>query len=490
MATTQNNIQALINQIQAAANYPASKMNPLLTDILSAAYGPLYVGDIPPSNTDDENDGYRPGSVGYDNSAERFYICESALPGNASWILIPADASFTIVNFKASTTNTSVSTNVNTSIVKVTNASILNTGNSIKLPDSPYIGKTVIIYFANAINIFSIRNSEGVLVNGASALSIPLGQQYTFTYSGTAWEIVGVNNTTAGSPSGVDASNSGGTVVTNVSNLKFLGTAVTVSNAGSGVADITISPLTGLDIKEGGTTTKASAQFLNFNANNFNVAVNGTGADVDYVSTFNLFRAASSTPLGPVKGIRFTGAAFDWSAPIVTIGTADTAVINFQGFKTFLGDPDAAYQPTPANGVGESYSNGSLGTFLNRVYVCTDNNDDGATWIRIADDNGIETFNGASNTTDAINASTGYVIINDNNTGIATYTIQLASFAYVGKVVDIYIGRDIFSSFKVINPNNTIILNRTYTGTVVSKESSFSFICTSTASQGQWSRIR
>ena len=228
MALTQNQIIALIDEIQPAADYPATKMNPLLTKILAAAYGPMYIGALPPSNTTDENAGYRPGSVGYDTVTKRYYICQSALAGNAVWILIPADSNYLVAAY--TTTAQQVVCSVNTTVVKCSNDSVGgNLGCSLKLPANPYIGRTVLVYFDDSIITFTVRDSSGTAVNDAISLTIPAGQQYTFTYSGTAWELVGVSNIAPASVSGVDVANTGGVVTNDTNKLTFLGTGATVA---------------------------------------------------------------------------------------------------------------------------------------------------------------------------------------------------------------------------------------------------------------------
>jgi hypothetical protein len=483
---TQQSILDLINEIQPAAFYPADKMNSLLTNILAAAYGPFYFGEVPPGDTDDENNGYRPGSVGYDASTKRYYVCQSALAGNAVWILIPADSSFQLAGF--ANPLQVIACETNTTVVKCTNNSIgSNQGCRLKLPPNPYTGKTVIVYCANSFLFLTLANSANVAINGGTNLTIPEKQQYTITYSGTAWEIVGVSNITPSAISNVDVANSGGVVTSDTNKLTFLGTGATIANDLAGGTNITINPLTGLDIKEGGTTTKASAQFLNFNANNFNVAVNGTGADVDYVSTFKLFR--SSTPVGDINSIRFGGPAFDWNGINTITISSGIGQIYLDGFKPWYGNSSNP-EPDPADGVSLSYSTGSIGTYLNRVYICTSNSDDGAVWNRVSEDYGVQLFGGANNFTDYVGEEVASVIIPANPDGaISNYTIQLADRPYVGKVVTIYIGRTILDSFKVNTANGFTAINKSGV-MAVPAESSFSVVCTSTALQGQWLRLK
>jgi hypothetical protein len=91
---TQAEIQLLIDQIVTNANYRANQLNPLLTDMLTASYGPMYIDDVPPTNSNDETQGYRLGSIGYDTISQRFYICKNPAAGAAEWQLIPVDANY------------------------------------------------------------------------------------------------------------------------------------------------------------------------------------------------------------------------------------------------------------------------------------------------------------------------------------------------------------------------------------------------------------
>lgn len=481
MAATQNDILALINEIQPAADYPAVKMNPLLTNILAAAYGPMYMGVVPPGNTNDETDGFRPGSVGYDSSTQRYYICQVATLNNAVWTLIPSDSNFQVAAYTQP--GQSVICGPNVSVVKCTNDNVsANQACKILLPSNPYQGKTVIVYLYNSFIGFYIRNSAGVDVVGASGLIVPAGQQYTLTYTGTAWEIVGVSNINPAELSPISISDSDGVVTSNSDNLTFLGTAVTVDDDGVGGTNITINPLSGLDIKEGGTTKKVAAQFLNFNDNNFNVTDSGTGgANVDYVSSFELFR--SSTSVGDIKSIRFGGPAFSQNIGTVTIAS-DVGQVYLDGFKSWYGDVNNV-KPSPANGVAESYSTGSIGTYLNRVYVCTNNSDDGAVWNRISEDYGVEILTPSSNSTSILLVETASVCITDSPVSISNYIIQAGGGPYVGKVISIFFGRAVTGYFKFFNAGGV----EKYSLSSVSQFTTLRFICTDVSSQGQWRRI-
>jgi hypothetical protein len=429
---TQNDIIALINEIQTAADYPATKMNPLLNNILSAAYGPMYIGSVPPGNTIDENAGYRPGSVGYDTVTKRYYICQSAIAGNAVWILIPADSSYQVAAY--TTTAQQVVCSVNTTVVKCSNDSVGgNLGCSLKLPANPYIGRTVLVYFDDSIITFTVRDSSGTAVVGASSLTIPDGQQYTFTYSGTAWEIVGVNNTTAGTLSGVDVANTGGVVTTDTNKLTFLGAGATVANDGSGGTNITINPLSGIDIKEGGTTVKTAAQFVNFNADNFDVTVDGVGASVAFNQRIEVKKNTAAIS-SQATGFDFKGPLFDSVAMNGTI-----AELTMNGAKTWI-NPTSAAIPSANDDISDGYSTGSIGRntgSLLRTYVCRSNALGAAIWDQITLDYKTEQLSVVSGGSYGLNAPTTFVKLLGSST-VSSVTLNAPYYPYEGKTLTVY----------------------------------------------------
>jgi len=476
----QSDILALINEIQPAADYPATKMNKLLTDILAAAYGPLYVGGVPPSNTTDETFGYRPGSVGYDTITERFYICETALSGNASWILIPTDAKFSTINYKASFDI--VSTDANVSVIKTTNTNLANVLCGIKLPPNPFIGKTVLVYFKDAISQFTVKDSAGVNVVGASSLTIPAAQQYTFSYSGTAWEIVGVNNTTAGSSSGVDVSDSGGTVTTGTNNLTFLGTGAVVADDGIGGTNITINPLAGVDVTRGGTTVTA-AQEITF-TNNFALTGAAGVANIAYVSKLAI-KTDGTTITGPgstIGGFDFKGSMFS-EVPVVLNGS--TAEITLNGAKVLSMSGDVT--PTASNDSSQGYSLGSVarntGT-LQRTYICRSNTVGAAIWDQVTEDNGFQLLAAiVNNGSDQINYNVSSLELKSASASITSYVSKAPLFAYTGKKIHIYsnltIGTFRFKSPSLLTEYFTCNIPA-FTGIVA--------VCTNGATQ-TWTRI-
>jgi hypothetical protein len=476
----QSDILALINEIQPAADYPATKMNKLLTDILAAAYGPLYVGGVPPSNTTDETFGYRPGSVGYDNITERFYICETALAGNAIWILVPTDAKFTTINYKASFDV--ISTDVNVSVIKTTNNNLANVLCGIKLPPNPFIGKTVLVYFKDAISQFTFKDSAGVNVVGANALTIPAAQQYIFSYSGTAWEIVGVNNTTAGTSSGVDVSNSGGTVTTGTNNLTFLGTGAVVADDGIGGTNITINPLAGVDVTRGATVV-AAAQSIDFTSN-FTVTADGTGADVAFVSR-TIIKQNGTQLTGPgntIGGFDFKGPMFS-EVPVALNGS--TAEITLNGAKVL--SLTGSLMPTASNDSTQGYSLGSIArntVDLQRTYICRVNTPGGAIWDQVTEDNGFQLLTAiVNNGSDQINFNVSSLELKSASASITSYVSKAPLFAYTGKKIHIYsnlaIGTFRFKSPSLLTEYFTCNIPA-FTGIVA--------VCTNGATQ-TWTRI-
>jgi hypothetical protein len=478
---TQSDILALINEIQPAADYPATKMNKLLTDILAAAYGPLYVGGVPPSNTTDETFGYRPGSVGYDTLNKRYYICQSATAGNAVWILIPADSSYQVAAY--TTTAQQVVCSVNTTVVKCSNDSVGgNLGCSLKLPANPYIGRTVLVYFDDSIIAFTVRDSSGTAVNGASSLTIPAGQQYTFTYSGTAWEIVGVNNTTAGTVSGVDVANTGGIVTTDTNKLTFLGTGATVADNGTGGTNITINPLAGVDVTRGATVVTA-AQSIDF-TNNFTVTADGTGADVAFVSRTTIKQNGTQLtgPGNTIGGFDFKGSMFS-EVPVAL--NASIAEITLNGAKVLTMTGDVS--PTASNDSSQGYSLGSVGRNtgnLLRTYICIGNAVGAAVWDRITEDNGFQLLGAiVNNGSDQINYNVSSLELKSASASITSYVSKAPLFAYTGKKIHIYsnlsIGTFRFKSPSLLTEYFTCNIPA-FTGIVA--------VCTNGATQ-TWTRI-
>jgi len=434
---TQAQIQVLIDQIQPNANYRANQMNPLLTDILTAAYGPMFIDNAPPTVSEDETGGYRPGSVAYDTLSQRFYICKDATAGAADWVLIPSDANYEYKSY--ANPSEGISLGQNTSVFKAYNTNtVVNITCSVSLPADPYAGKVVILYFENAMDQFDINDSTGTPIFAGASLTIPAGQQYAITYGGVQWEIVGVSNINPSTLSGVAVSE-GATNIPNTTFLNFIGAAVTVTPSGAG-ANVTINPVSGIDVKEGGTTIKPAAQFVNFNATNFDVTVNGLGADVAYLSSLGVRKdyVSKSTT---ATGFNYLGTMFE----DITM-SGNEALITSNGALTWYGFSNMIPSVNDDETLG--YSRGSFGINvgnLKRNYICIDNGTAAATWVSISEDNGYESPALLAAPALQLISNTANVAFAAVST-LAVTRINLPAFPYIGKKVYISFQSDVTSA--------------------------------------------
>jgi hypothetical protein len=480
---TQAQIQALINQIVPGANYRANQMNPLLTDILTAAYGPMFIDNAPPAVSEDETQGYRPGSVAYDTVSQRFYICKDATAGAADWVLIPADANYEYKSY--ANPSEGISLGQNTSVFKAYNTdTVVNITCSVSLPADPYAGKVVILYFENVMNQFDINDSTGTPILSGASLTIPAGQQYTITYGGVQWEIVGVSNINPSTLSGVAVSK-GATNVPNTTFLNFIGSAVTVAPSGSG-ANVTINDTAGVDMQRGGTLRKAAAQFINFNSYFFDVDPNGIGADVTFVQRITVTKntAARTTTANTFD---FNGSLFD------TVSTGTTATVTMNGAKTLT----LAGTTIPAvtdDGIA-GYSRGSVaintGTLL-RTYICTDNTTGAAQWRRITEDNGYEspTLIARAVGDITLSPSTANVVFAALASPINGASIVLPANAYVGKKVFISFRSDTTSGVQIRNGSaNLQFTTSAISGATTTTPVMIIAVCTNESTQ-TWVRLQ
>jgi hypothetical protein len=411
-------------------------MNPLLTDILTAAYGPLYVGTIPPGSSNDENDGYRPGSVGYDTVTERFYVCQSALSGNAVWILIPADANYQYKLYSNATEF--IALDQNTSVFKADNTDdVINTFCYVLLPANPYTGKVIILYFQDAINDFFIKDSSGAVITAGGQIDIPAGQQYTITYNGVVWEIVGVSNINPALASGV-AVTKGATTVPNITAVNFIGSSVTVASGGGGVANVTITPLAGVDVSDP-TTTVLAAQEINFGSN-FDVAIDGAGASVTLLPKIQIKQDSTDVtdPADNVTSLNFIGPMFHTPITIQSGGTR--ADITLNGAKVLLLSGDLIPNNTHDRTAG--YSIGSLARNtgnLQRTYICRVNGTSSAVWDLITEDTLTVTYSpiASGTTVNQLSYSAANVVLNSQFT-TAEFILGAPRYAYLGKKVYIF----------------------------------------------------
>ena len=160
-ATTKPQIQVLINAIQPEVEFPAESMNVLLTQMLNASFGPLWKSAIDgaaPVATDDETLGYRAGSVGYNSSTDRVYLCVSATAGAASWVLASLDKG--VVTQSLGMGDTFQATTSTSTIILGT----VGIGATVKLPANPYLGKVVSFITQNVTVNLYIKNAAGTAV--------------------------------------------------------------------------------------------------------------------------------------------------------------------------------------------------------------------------------------------------------------------------------------------------------------------------------------
>ena len=481
---TQAQIQVLIDQIVTNANYRANQMNPLLTDILTAAYGPMFIDNAPPSSGEDETQGYRPGSVAYDTVSKRFYICKVATAGAADWVLIPSDANYEYKLY--SSAGDGMTLLQNTSVFKADNNSLaVNLGCYVDLPANPYRGKVVILYLQNSIDQFDIRDSSGIPIYAGAGLTIIGGDQYTVVYNGSIWEIIGIANINPATLSGVAVSE-GVTNIPNTTFLNFIGAAVTVTPSGAG-ANVTINPVSGIDVKEGGTTEKVAAQFINFDNVNFDVTSNGLGADVAYLSSLSV-RKDSAPRSTTATGFNYLGTMFE---DITMSGNeaeiTSNGAITWYGFANMI--PGASDDDT------QGYSRGSIGVnsgSLKRNYICDDNTTAAATWIRISEDNGYEspTLIARAVGDITLSPSTANVVFAALASPINGASIVLPAYAYVGKKVFISLRSDTTSGVQIRNGAASIqFTTPAISGATTTTPVMIIAVCTNEATQ-TWVRLQ
>lgn len=422
---TQAQIQNLIDQITTGTDYTADEMRPLLTQLLSAAYGPMYIAAVAPSATTDEASGYRPGSVGYDTQTQRYYICQSALAGNAVWILIPVDSKFEPVAYTANSQDYLLQTN--TTIVKVTSSTFDSC--LLRLPANPFNGKTVVVYFSFPQTQFTFADSVGTIVNGGNVLTIPAGQQFTFTYSGTAWEIVGINNTTAGTLSGVDIEENGTNIVSDTTFINFTG-AVNVTPSTTGV-EVEVLTNAGIDVQDDSSTVKSSAQFINFTGSNIAATANGLGADIAVNPTITI-RKENAVISTTCNEIRFKGSIF------TTVSGATAVAVISDGPKSWTGTANAIPGANDDSTAGYSLSSVGRNTGnLLRTYICRDNTTGAAIWDQVTLDYKTELVAMTNNGSYSLAPNTANAILS-SSVNIVNYTLVVPLYQYEGKTITVY----------------------------------------------------
>lgn len=426
---TQAQIQLLIDQIVPNVNYRANQLNPLLTDMLTASYGPMYIDNTPPTNGNDETEGYRTGSVGYDTISQRFYICKDATAGAADWVLIPSDANYEYKLYASA--GDGMSLLQNTSVFKADNNSLaVNLGCYVDLPTNPYRGKVVVLYFQDAINQFDIRDSSGVPISLGASLTIPGGQQYTIAYNGSIWEIVGVSNINPATLSNLTVSKVGGTSIPNSTSINFIGSAVTVAASGGG-ANVTINPLSGVDITRGLTTITA-AQSITL-TNNFALSGVAGVANIAYVSKIQIEQDGTplTTSINSIDGFNFIGAMLSGTSTAIS-GTKANITLN--GAKTLT--LTLSFEPGVNFDESQGYSRGSVALntgSLKRTYICTDNTTGAANWVRLTEDNGYVLITPTSGGVATPNPDIANILFNVALSTLSSYSVNAPNNAYVGK---------------------------------------------------------
>jgi hypothetical protein len=488
---TQAQIQALINQIIPGANYRANQMNPLLTDILAAAYGPMFIDNAPPSGNEDETQGYRPGSVAYDTSSQRFFICKDATAGAADWVLIPADANYEYKLY--SSAGDGMTLFQNTSVFKADNNSLaVNLGCYVDLPANPYRGKVVILYFQDSIDQFDIRDSLGAPIIAGASLTIIGGQQFTIVYNGAIWEIIGIANINPATLSNV-AVTKGATVIPNTTAINFIGSSVTVAPNGSG-ADVTISPVTGVDIKVNAFPIASPAQFINVTGTNLVTTVNTTGVDITYVSKIGIKKNGTTlTTSGffSVGSFNFKGTMFevvDFNVGLDVVNVESNGATTWYGFANMI--PGASDDDT------QGYSRGSVGVnvgTLKRNYICTDNTTGAATWIIISEDNGYESPTLIQSPAIVLGPSTANVGFGAVG-ALTTTRINLPAFPYIGKKVYISFQSDVTnatqtSGAQIRNSLSSLQFNAVITGATPANPKMIVAVCVDDVTE-TWVRLQ
>jgi hypothetical protein len=184
---TQAQIQALIDEIETGAKYPATKMNPLLSVLLKSSVS-FYTGIVDPTVTNDNNSDFRPGSVGLNTATGRVFVCTEATIAAAIWKPVSIDSGFeSIVMVDAATTQLAINTAFATFSGSVAS-------HIAKLPASPYTGKVVSLALAGAVSSFSILNSASVSVYGSISFASDVYIKVVCT-NGTAntWQVFDLN---------------------------------------------------------------------------------------------------------------------------------------------------------------------------------------------------------------------------------------------------------------------------------------------------------
>jgi hypothetical protein len=184
---TQVQIQALIDEIETGAKYPAIKMNPLLTVLLKSSVS-FYTGVVDPTAANDNNSDFRPGSVGLNTVTGRVFICTDATVGAAVWKPVSIDSGFeSVAMVNAATTQLAINTAFATFSGSVANY-------TAKLPASPYTGKAVSLAFTGTAGSFSILNSANASVYGISVIPDTYIKIVCTNGAANTWQVFDLNS--------------------------------------------------------------------------------------------------------------------------------------------------------------------------------------------------------------------------------------------------------------------------------------------------------
>lgn len=178
---TQAEIQELIDVIQPNSNYSANQMRYLLTQMLD--FGTFWTsstaGDTP-TVTDDETEGYKAGSIGYNSNNSRSYICSDPTEGAAVWTLLTEDKGLQVLTMTNGATVQSLDTSTRINLT----ASVSTY--TLKLPANPYTGKTVSVFVdaSGTVGTLTIKDAAGATIGAGSAAAFDTSW---YTFNGTTW---------------------------------------------------------------------------------------------------------------------------------------------------------------------------------------------------------------------------------------------------------------------------------------------------------------
>jgi len=186
---TKNEVLALIAEV-VPYNYTPLQLNTLLSAFL------LYednfwlsstAGDVP-ATADDETQGYKAGSVGFNSNNSRAFICSDATEAAAVWTLLTDDKGLQVLTMTNGATVQSLDTSARINLTANVSAYTL------KLPANPYTGKTVVIFVTatGTVGTLTIKDAAGATIGAGSAAAFDTS---SYTYNGTTWILTGFAGT-------------------------------------------------------------------------------------------------------------------------------------------------------------------------------------------------------------------------------------------------------------------------------------------------------